>query len=278
MLASSIPAGQHLAARLRGHLRRRAHPRQPLSGRGGRRLHVRLRLGVLRLARPAAADRPGALSGSGAVRRPAGATVPRLPSGHQGAARNRGAGRALPLPERRSRRCRFSAACATPTRRTSCDCSPSPRSSIRSAVSAASSWSPAIAIATAILSLLLHLGGTGRRRPLALAHRFGPVGMAWANFLPLGAPVLIWSLARIDRPGLGRLVAATSLEVYGAPLAPLRSRLVGLRRRGLAPLRPLRPRRARQPRLVLVALRRPFPGLFPRPGSAGSAGRSDPIE
>ena len=67
-----------------------------------------------------------------------------------------------------------------------------------------------------ILSLVLHLtalvaGG------LYLAHRFGPVGMAWANFLALGAPVLIWSLARIDRPGLGRLLVDL-VEVYGAPL------------------------------------------------------------
>ena len=41
--------------------------------------------------------------------------------------------------------------------------------------------------------------------------------MAWANFLPLGAPVLIWSLARIDRAGLGRLMLDL-VEVYGAPL------------------------------------------------------------
>ena len=67
-----------------------------------------------------------------------------------------------------------------------------------------------------ILSLVLHLtalvaGG------LFLAHRHGPVGMAWANFLPLGAPVLIWSLARIDRAGLGRL-ALDLAEVYSAPI------------------------------------------------------------
>ena len=52
---------------------------------------------------------------------------------------------------------------------------------------------------------------------LWLSHRYGPVGMAWANFLALGAPVLIWSLARIDRPGLGRLLVDL-VEVYGAPL------------------------------------------------------------
>ena len=67
-----------------------------------------------------------------------------------------------------------------------------------------------------ILSLALHLtalvaGG------LFLAHRYGPVGMAWANFLPLGAPVLLWSLARINRAGLGRLLIDLA-EVYCAPL------------------------------------------------------------
>lgn len=67
-----------------------------------------------------------------------------------------------------------------------------------------------------ILSLVLHLaalvvGG------LYLSHRYGPVGMAWANFLPLGAPVLLWSMARIDRAGIGGLVLDL-VEVYLAPL------------------------------------------------------------
>lgn len=67
-----------------------------------------------------------------------------------------------------------------------------------------------------ILSLVLHLAALVAGG-LYLAHRFGPVGMAWANFLALGAPVLLWSLARIDRPGLGRLLLDL-IEVYGAPL------------------------------------------------------------
>jgi O-antigen/teichoic acid export membrane protein len=67
-----------------------------------------------------------------------------------------------------------------------------------------------------IFSLLLHLGalvGGG----LWLSHRYGPVGMAWANFLPLGAPVLIAALARIDRRGLGALLLDL-LETYLAPI------------------------------------------------------------
>ena len=41
--------------------------------------------------------------------------------------------------------------------------------------------------------------------------------MAWANFLPLGAPILLWAIARIDRAGLGRLIVDL-LEVYLAPI------------------------------------------------------------
>lgn len=67
-----------------------------------------------------------------------------------------------------------------------------------------------------ILSLVLHfaalvLGG------LWLSHRYGPLGMAWANFLPLGAPILIWSMARIDRGGLARLM----LDLVGVYCAPI---------------------------------------------------------
>ena len=127
-----------------------------------------------------------------------------------------------------------------------------------------------------ILSLLLHLGALVAGG-LWLSHRYGPVGMAWANFLPLGAPILLWAIARIDRAGLGRLIVDL-LEVYLAPHPPLRPRLVGLRRCAVAALRPLRPRWPGEPRLVLVALRRPFPGLFRRPGTAGGAGRPHPIE
>ena len=41
--------------------------------------------------------------------------------------------------------------------------------------------------------------------------------MAWANFLPLGAPVLLAALARIDRRGLGALLLDL-LETYLAPI------------------------------------------------------------
>jgi PST family polysaccharide transporter len=67
-----------------------------------------------------------------------------------------------------------------------------------------------------ILSLVLHLAalvGGG----LWLSHRYGPFGMAWANFVPLGAPVLIWSMAKIDRAGLGRLMLDL-VAVYCAPV------------------------------------------------------------
>lgn len=67
-----------------------------------------------------------------------------------------------------------------------------------------------------ILSLVLHLAalvGGG----LWLSQRWGPVGMAWANFLPLGAPVLLVALARVDRAGLGALVLDL-VETYFAPV------------------------------------------------------------
>ena len=67
-----------------------------------------------------------------------------------------------------------------------------------------------------ILSLVLHLAALVAGG-LFLSHRYGPVGMAWANFLPLGAPVLLAAMARIDRRGLGRLVLDL-VEVYVAPL------------------------------------------------------------
>ncbi len=67
-----------------------------------------------------------------------------------------------------------------------------------------------------ILSLVLHLAALVAGG-LWLSHRYGPVGMAWANFLPLGAPILLVVLARIDRQGLGRLLLDL-VEVYAAPL------------------------------------------------------------
>lgn len=67
-----------------------------------------------------------------------------------------------------------------------------------------------------ILSLVLHLvalvGGG-----LWLSHRYGPIGMAWANFLPLGAPVLVLTLARLERSGL-RALATDLVGVYLFPV------------------------------------------------------------
>ena len=67
-----------------------------------------------------------------------------------------------------------------------------------------------------VATLLLHLAalvGGG----LWLSARHGPVGMAWANFLPLGAPLLVWALWRIGGRALGALLADLA-EVYLAPL------------------------------------------------------------
>jgi O-antigen/teichoic acid export membrane protein len=69
-----------------------------------------------------------------------------------------------------------------------------------------------------VLSILLQLAalvGGG----LWLSARYGPRGMAWANFLPLGAPVILWALWRSAPRGLGRLLADL-VEVYLAPLVP----------------------------------------------------------
>jgi len=71
-----------------------------------------------------------------------------------------------------------------------------------------------------VLSLLLQLAalvGGG----IALSLWFGsPRGMAWANFVPLGAPVVLWALVRTAGSGqlarLGRELA----EVYVVPLLP----------------------------------------------------------
>jgi O-antigen/teichoic acid export membrane protein len=69
-----------------------------------------------------------------------------------------------------------------------------------------------------VVSILLHLvalvGGG-----ILLSSRFGPVGMAWANFLPLGAPVVAWTIWRYAPGALGRLLHDL-LEVYLAPLVP----------------------------------------------------------
>lgn len=69
-----------------------------------------------------------------------------------------------------------------------------------------------------VLSLALHLlalvvGG------LLLCRAFGPMGMAWANFLPAGAPVVAWALWRTARGRLAPL-GRDLAEAYLAPVLP----------------------------------------------------------
>jgi PST family polysaccharide transporter len=52
---------------------------------------------------------------------------------------------------------------------------------------------------------------------LWLSGRYGPVGMAWAKFLPLGMPLVVWALLRDDGARLSRLLGDLA-EVYLAPL------------------------------------------------------------
>jgi O-antigen/teichoic acid export membrane protein len=47
-----------------------------------------------------------------------------------------------------------------------------------------------------------------------------PFGMAWANFLPLGAPVVLWALARSAGRGQLARLGRNLLEVYLVPLVP----------------------------------------------------------
>lgn len=70
-----------------------------------------------------------------------------------------------------------------------------------------------------VLSLLLNLAAlAGGGWLLARAH--GPIGMAWANFLPLGLPVIVWALLKsAGGAELGRLLRELG-EVYLVPLAP----------------------------------------------------------
>jgi O-antigen/teichoic acid export membrane protein len=69
-----------------------------------------------------------------------------------------------------------------------------------------------------VISILLHLAALAGGG-LLLSARFGPVGMAWANFLPLGAPVVAWAIWRSAPGALGRLLRDL-VEVYLAPLVP----------------------------------------------------------
>lgn len=57
-----------------------------------------------------------------------------------------------------------------------------------------------------ILSSLATLASFGVLGWIATG-RFGAVGMAWINFLPLGALIMAWALHRIDASGFRRLVA-----------------------------------------------------------------------
>ncbi len=65
------------------------------------------------------------------------------------------------------------------------------------------------------LLTLLALGAGG----IALTARLGAVGMAWANFLPLGAAVSTWAIYRISPPGFRALLGDLA-RVYLLP-APL---------------------------------------------------------
>lgn len=69
-----------------------------------------------------------------------------------------------------------------------------------------------------VVSLLLHLGALVVGG-LLLCRWLGPIGMAWANFLPAGAPVVAWALWRTARGRLGRL-ARDLAEAYLVPLVP----------------------------------------------------------
>ncbi len=48
-----------------------------------------------------------------------------------------------------------------------------------------------------------------------------PMGMAWANFLPLGAPVVIWALVRSAGGGEVLRLLRDLVEVYLVPLVPI---------------------------------------------------------
>ncbi|MCB1009313.1 MAG: oligosaccharide flippase family protein [Acidobacteria bacterium] len=69
-----------------------------------------------------------------------------------------------------------------------------------------------------VLSLALHLAALVVGGVL-LCRWLGPIGMAWANFLPAGAPVVAWALWRTARGRLGRL-ARDLVEAYLAPALP----------------------------------------------------------
>lgn len=53
-----------------------------------------------------------------------------------------------------------------------------------------------------------------------LCRRLGVAGMAWANFLPLGAPVVWWGVWRETTPGERLRLARELAEVYLAPVVP----------------------------------------------------------
>jgi O-antigen/teichoic acid export membrane protein len=69
-----------------------------------------------------------------------------------------------------------------------------------------------IRVAALVLQFAALVGGG-----LWLSRLYGPTGMAWANFLPLGAPLLAWALAKVDLRGLRALIADL-VEIYCAPL------------------------------------------------------------
>lgn len=70
-----------------------------------------------------------------------------------------------------------------------------------------------------VLSLVLNLA-TLAVGGWFLARAHGPIGMAWANFLPLGTPVVVWALVKsAGASPLGRLLRELA-EVYLVPLLP----------------------------------------------------------
>lgn len=53
-----------------------------------------------------------------------------------------------------------------------------------------------------------------------LTRTVGPIGMAWANFLPIGGILMGYAIYRLD-PGHFRLLCRDILEIYLAPVVPL---------------------------------------------------------
>ena len=70
-----------------------------------------------------------------------------------------------------------------------------------------------------VLSLVLNLAALAIGGWF-LARAWGPVGMAWANFLPIGTPVVAWALWKSAGGGALRRLARELVEAYLVPLLP----------------------------------------------------------